>query len=207
MHPILAQLVEGLNLTGKVQEDMVALLVKHGDPHTVGHSLQVAAEARSLAERFKADPSAAETAGWLHDISAVIPVSVRLPIAAQLGLEILPEEALQPNLLHQKLSAVMAREIFRVADPGALSAIGVHITLKPGASTLDKIVFVADKLRWDQPGIPPYLEPLQSALEAGSLDRAALAYLKHLWQNRASLPGPLHPWAEAAYHELEGSQA
>lgn len=94
----------------------------------------------------------------------------------------------------------MALNIFGISDPQILSAIGCHTTLKGGASSLDKVVFVADKIRWDQEGRPPYLTCLESALER-SLDDAAFCYVSYLWQRRQELP-IMHPWLEAAYREF-----
>jgi len=102
-------------------------------------------------------------------------------------------------IIHQKLSVVIAREIFAIEDDAVFSAIGCHTTLKAQASLLDKIVFVADKIQWDQPGLPPYLGSLQEAL-LHSLDAAAFVYLDYLWQQRASLR-VVHPWPRAAHEE------
>jgi HD superfamily phosphohydrolase YqeK len=62
------------------------------------------------------------------------------------------------------------------------------------------LVFIADKLAWDQPGEPPYLSQLQAGL-AISLQKAAAAFLMHLWEQRAHLP-VWHPWTEAACRDL-----
>jgi predicted HD superfamily hydrolase involved in NAD metabolism len=176
-------------------------LSQHGCPKTAEHSARVAAEARRLAQRFAADPDEAEQAGWLHDISAVIPVDRRLEAARMLELEILPEEAAFPLILHQKLSVVIARREFNVTSPAVLSAIGCHTTLKAGASRLDLALFVADKLEWDNPAAEmPYRGVLLAGL-GRSLEEGALAYLDFLWQQRDSLPC-IHPWMSAAYHEL-----
>jgi HD superfamily phosphohydrolase YqeK len=103
-------------------------------------------------------------------------------------------------ILHQKISAAMAREIFSVTNPTILNAIGCHTTLKADASTLDKIVFAADKLKWDQEGNPPYLTAMTTAI-GESIDAGALCYLEYLWQGREVLP-VLHPWAVEAYRQL-----
>ena len=202
MHEILAQLIEGVPFSGDIQQDMQAFLEFHGCPKTALHCRQVAAQAKQLAARFAADEASAEVAGWLHDISAATPTGRRAVIARSLNLPVLPEEEAFPMLLHQKLSAVIARELFGVTDVAALSAIGCHTTLKADASLLDKVVFVADKIAWDQPGEPPYLKEMLAALEH-SLDRAALCYLDYLWQRRVQLPGPFHPWALAALNQLK----
>ena len=181
--------------------EVTAYLTQHGCPKTAEHSARVAVEARRLAQRFVEDPDEAERAGWLHDISAVIPVSRRLEAAHQMDIAILPEEAAFPLILHQKLSAVIARQDFKVTAPGVLGAIGCHTTLKVGASRLDLVVFVADKLEWDNPAAEmPYRAALLAGLER-SLEEGALAYLDSLWQQRASLPC-IHPWMAAAYQDL-----
>ena len=200
MHPLLARLVEGVPRTGNVRQDMIALLIHHGCPATAEHCLRVAAEAERLAVRFGADPPSARVAGWLHDVSAVFPSAQRAEIAHQLGLQVLPEEETAPMILHQKLSAAMADPIFGVTDAATLSAIGCHTTLKADASALDKVVFVADKIAWDQAGTPPFLEGLLEALEE-SLDQGALYYLDHLWQRRHTLP-VVHPWFVEAHRQL-----
>lgn len=117
-----------------------------GYPKTAEHSAAVASESRRITELFGADENAAEISGWLHDISAVIPPSDRLFVAESLDLEVLPEEREFPLIIHQKLSVILAKELFEVDDPRILSAIGCHTTLKPGATPLDKLLFVADKI-------------------------------------------------------------
>lgn len=173
------------------------LLRAQGCPNTAQHSAAVAAEAGQLAERFGLSHIAATHAAWLHDISAIIPTPQRLRAAQSLGLEVLPAEAQAPGLLHQKLSVILAAQVFQVDDAAQLSAIGCHTTLKAQAAPLDLLLFVADKLAWDQASPAPFHPAMQAALQH-SLAAAAWVYLKHL---RASLPH-LHPWAEAAYWEL-----
>ncbi len=186
--------------TGNLRTDVAAFLTGRGFPKTAGHCAAVAAEARRLAARFGEDPARAEAAGLLHDISAPIPGAERLVTAEAWGLDVLAEERAYPMILHQKLSAVIAREAFRVTDAGVLSAIGCHTTLKAGASRLDKVVFVADKIAWDQPGDPPYLDEILAAIER-SLDAGAFCYLDYLVQRRATLR-VAHPWMLAAWAEL-----
>lgn len=202
MHAPFGPLTAGFSFTGRIPTDAPAFLTRHGCAHTARHCAAVAAEARRLALRFGADAGQAETAGWLHDVSAVIPDAQRVTTARELGLDVLPDEAAFPILLHQRLSAVMARELFGVTGEGALSAIGCHTTLRAGASALDKVVFVADKVAWDQPGEAPYHPALRAAL-ARSLDEAASVYLDHIWARRGELR-VVHAWAKAAYAELAG---
>ncbi len=188
------------SFSGELNKDVTAVLTHHQLPKVAGHVSRVAQEAKRLAMQFGADPAGAETAGWLHDISAVIPNKVRVEMCLEFGIPVLPGEADFPMILHQKLSAVVAREIFGVTETAILSAIGCHTTLKAKATLLDKIVFVADKIKWDQPGEPPYLVEIETAV-SHSIDDACRVYLAYLWQQRDSLRY-IHPWFVAAYEEL-----
>lgn len=199
VRPSLSPLLRGISLSGEVSHDVPMFLATHGHPRTAAHCEKVAREATRIARSLGAAERRAEIAGWLHDVSAIFPPEERLETARALGVEILPEEAAFPMLLHQKLSAILARELFGVEDTGVLSAIRCHTTLRPGATRLDKIVFVADKLAWDQPGVPPYAAQMRVAL-ARSLDAGAFVYLDYLWERRDSLKA-IHPWFVAAYEE------
>ncbi|MBN1659262.1 MAG: bis(5'-nucleosyl)-tetraphosphatase (symmetrical) YqeK [Anaerolineae bacterium] len=198
--PVLVRYARAVALTGDAATDASSLLVAHGRADTAEHCRRVAAEAVRLARHWGVQEASAAVAGWLHDVSAIVPHADRLRVAEALGLEVLAEERAAPVLIHQKLSAAIARQVLGVVDGAVLSAIGCHTTLKAHSSALDKIVFVADKIAWDQPGDAPYLASIRSA--AGrSLDLAAHVYLDYLWQRRDTLSA-MHPWAAQAYEEL-----
>jgi predicted HD superfamily hydrolase involved in NAD metabolism len=200
MHPLLTKYTKSYQPQGNLRQDIQQFLTHNRCPKTAEHCLRVAEAARILAVHFGVPSHLAEQAGWLHDISAVFPWLDRAHIAHELGIEVFPEEDEFPPIIHQKLSAVIAEQIFLINDPGVLSAIACHTTLKPGASLLDKVVFVADKIEWDGSGVPPYLSELIQSLRS-SIDLAAYCYLDYLWQQRETLPVH-HPWALAAYYEL-----
>ncbi len=187
-------------LTGDLAESVPRLLTAQGCATTAVHVRAVADESARLAERFGVDGMQARAAGWLHDVSAIIPVTSRVAFAECHGIPVLAEERLAPMILHQKLSAVLARDLFEIEDPEILAAIACHTTLRQDAKPLDKVVFLADKIAWDQPGTPPYLDDLNRALSS-SLDRAVCVYLGTLWDRRHALP-VLHPWLAAAYAQL-----
>jgi predicted HD superfamily hydrolase involved in NAD metabolism len=201
MQHLWQQLLGEIEWTGDARIDMCALLAQHRYQATAEHCLQVAAEASRLAARFGVPEAKAQIAGWLHDISVVMPSPSRPEIARRLGLDVLPEEETVPMILHQKISAAMACQVFGIDDPCVLDAIGCHTTLKADASLLAKVLFLADKIAWDQQGVPPYLELVQAALER-SLDDAVYQYLDHLWRMRDALP-VVHPWLVDAHRQLE----
>jgi predicted HD superfamily hydrolase involved in NAD metabolism len=160
----------------------------------------VAAEARRVAEIVGENAIQAETAGWLHDCSALFPALDRANIAHQWGIPVLPEEERLPMIVHQKLSRILAAEVFGVNDVLVLDAVECHTTLKANPTRLDKVLFVADKIAWDQDGIAPYYHKLVAALEQ-SLDHAVFVYLKYLWDRRHTLK-VFHPWAREAYLQM-----
>ena len=187
--------------TGAIVFDVPAFLMNFNCQTTAEHCTPVACKAKELATKFGCDPIKAENAAYLHDISAVVPVAKRVEFAEDQGIEILPEERRFPMIIHQKLSVVFAKKIFNVTDKQMLSAIGCHTTLKAEPSLLDKIVFIADKIKWDQEGIPPYLDKVERAMNH-SLDSAVLAYLHHLWDSRHQLK-IIHPWLVEALDFLK----
>jgi HD superfamily phosphohydrolase YqeK len=140
----LAPLIEGFTFSGDPTQDIPAFLRHHDCPKTAVHVTDVAIEARRLARRFGANPAQAELAGYLHDVSAVVPNTERIATAQAWGIDVLPEEADFPMIIHQKLSAFMGQAIFGIADADVLSAAGHHTTLYAGATLLDTVVFVAD---------------------------------------------------------------
>ena len=202
MHRFFEHLTAGVKFSGKAPTDVEALFVKWGRTHTLEHCVRVSREACQLAERFSINGTEAEMAGLLHDISNIVPRSEMVALAESLGLDILPEERVFPGILHQKLSAEMASQIFRIESTSVLGAIGCHTTLKRGASSLDKAVFLADKIQWDQPNGAPFGGALLIALDR-SLDDTVICYLNYLWERRSDL-GVLHPWMVEAREELMG---
>lgn len=186
--------------TGDIEADTHNILIKN-DRHVIAeHTIRVAKKAFEIAEEFGVDKTSARIAGFLHDISGIIPNDKRLEAANLLNIDVLPEEERLPLILHQKISRVMAQDVFGINDTYILNAIECHTTLKANASKLDMVLFIADKIEWDQKGIPPYIKEVNKGLDI-SLEYAAFSYLKFQWDNRANLK-VLHPWLEEAYKDL-----
>lgn len=188
-------------LSGNLKDDIYNFLVNNGCPKTAEHCVRVGKEARKIAERFNANADSAEIAGYLHDISAVYSDDVRIQVSYDLGIEVLSEEEAFPMIIHQKISKEMARDIFNIMDQEILDAVGCHTTLKKNSTILDKVLFVADKIEWDQIGEPPYLFQITQKLDH-SLNDAAFEYIDFLWKQRDNLR-VIHPWLRDAYYELK----
>lgn len=199
-HEILRDFSKNFEITGFLPKDVVNFFNIHGHQKTARHSSLVAQEAKKIALLSNEDPEAAFKAGWLHDISAIFPNEERITIAKALNVIPLEEEKVFPLIIHQRISEVMAADIFGITNIGILSAVGCHTTLKKDATKLDKVLFVADKIQWDQEGKPPYIEALLNSLEI-SLDMAALSYLEYMWNRKDQLV-VIHPWLKDAYKQL-----
>ncbi|MGG5341380.1 bis(5'-nucleosyl)-tetraphosphatase (symmetrical) YqeK [Enterococcus sp. AZ192] len=165
---------------------------------TYHHCMSVGEYAYRLGEKTLNDPNKAKIAGFLHDISATYPNDQRVDVAKKLEIPLCKEEIKFPMIIHQKISRQMALDIFKITEPEILSAIECHTTLKGGYSDLDLVVFVADKIKWDQTGEPPYLDGLIAALDQ-SLEHAAYYYIEYLLNNDIKV---VHPWLMDAYREL-----
>lgn len=172
----------------------------HQRPRLLAHVRDVARESEALAQRFGVDPKPCVLAALCHDLAGVLRPEDMLSMARMMGFWLDPSEELYPFLLHQRFGAILARERLGIDDPVILSAIACHSTLKPKASPTDQIVFLADKLAWDQESTPPYEAAVREALQT-SLAHAARIYLD------LAFPTLLHPhaWLVAARVELSES--
>ena len=200
MHPALLELREQLNFTDNIFEDSINLLNKHNKVIVAEHSKCVAAEAERLANIFGENHKDARIAGILHDISAVIPNDKNIEVADSLNIDILSEEKAFPPIIHQKLSKEIAKTIFGITNEGILSAICCHTTLKSNPTRFEMILFIADKLEWDQEGTPPYFKNVQEGLKK-SLENGVFAFIKYLYENQSNLE-VVHPWLADAYNYL-----
>jgi predicted HD superfamily hydrolase involved in NAD metabolism len=201
MHPIFHEFTRSIHFTDDLRRNIYTFLYSNNCPMTADHSIKVGTEARRIAELFNADPEAAEQAGWLHDISAIFPNHERISVARELKIEVLPEEEIFPMIIHQKISKYMAQDIFKITDNDILQAVGCHTTLRAKSSLLDQVLFVADKIAWDQIGEPPYINELRENLKK-SLIHGTYSYISYLWERKESLK-IVHPWLREAYGELK----
>lgn len=188
-----------LPASGDYLADAEKLYIKNGKEKTFAHVQAVAETAEQLAERFGLDKKRCQAAAILHDLAAVLPKEEMLAWAQKWEMPLCEAERRYPMLLHQRFSAILARYALHVADGEVLSAIQVHTTLKANPSPYDLVIFLADKISWDQEGQPPYLALIEEGLNI-SLKAAAFRYLDDALNNgRLLLP---HQWLLEAYHSL-----
>jgi predicted HD superfamily hydrolase involved in NAD metabolism len=165
------------------------------------HVEGVVAEARRLARVHGADEERAALAAWGHDIARALSPSELLAEARRLGLAVDPVEESAPILLHGPVAAEMLCRDYGVDDTEVLATARYHTTGRAGMSTLEKVVFVADKIEASKLKAQPALAKMKQ-LADHDLDAAILEYLnQHLLE--ASRRGwPLHPQTVAARNHL-----
>lgn len=108
-------------------------------PHVEG----VESTAVRLAERWGADPDDAAEAGILHDVTKAQSKEKQLKLCKKYGIMLETAEIENPALLHALTGAALAKDRFGATDE-ICSAIRWHTTGRPGMSTLEKIVYLAD---------------------------------------------------------------
>lgn len=192
--------IQAVGLSGELKTDMTNLLTANGKQQTAVHCISVAKKAEEIALRFGLDKSLSSVSALLHDISNVVQPQDMIDYARDNNWDIDGSERKYPFLLHQRLSAVFAKDLFGIDHSVILSAIECHTTLKASPSNYDMVLFLADKLSWDQAGTPPFYNPVSSALN-DSLKQASLVYINFVLDNGMVLSP--HKWLMDAKNWLE----
>jgi predicted HD superfamily hydrolase involved in NAD metabolism len=124
------------------------------------HILGVEQMSAELARHYHLDVEKAACAGLMHDLAKYFKPNVLLEMARNEGIEIDPVCEATPHLLHADVSAIVAKNQFRVQDEAVLQAIAHHTLGRPGMSPLSCVVFLADSLEPSR-GNTPELERLR----------------------------------------------
>ena len=99
--------------------------------------------------------------------------------------------------LDRTILRTILEEDFEITDSVILNAIECHTTLRKNASVYDKVIFIADKISWNQKGVPSYVK--SATIE--SLNEACYLYIKYQFDNNL-LVMP-HQWLIEAYEDLK----
>lgn len=172
----------------EIQEKVQRVVKKRRYQHILG----VRFTAQAMAMRFGEDVMKAGYAGVLHDCAKHLSDKEMLLACRKRQIFCSEVEKRQPSLLHAKLGAVFAKDIYGITDEEILSAIRWHTTGKPGMTKLEKIVFIADFI---EPGrkMLPRMEEIRTA-SFQDLDKAmylildnTLSYLKDGTRDRSTI--------------------
>lgn len=117
----------------------------HLKPSRYKHTLGVCKLAVSLAKHYNISEEDAEIAGLLHDYHKYASDDMILDILKKNNIELDPVILNKINLAHGLVSAFYARDHFKV-NGDVFNAIANHTFGRPGMSTLEKIIYLADAL-------------------------------------------------------------
>ncbi|HHW74556.1 MAG TPA: HD domain-containing protein [Firmicutes bacterium] len=154
------------------------------------HSLGVAETAADLALRYRGDRLRAYLAGLLHDYGKVYSSSELRSKAEQMGLRLDRVSLEEKGLLHAPVGAALLPIEVGVTDSAVLKAVAYHTTGRPGASLMEKVLYLADII---EPGRD--FEGVEGLREIArtDLERALLAAVEHTIQRVLQRGFMLHP--------------
>ena len=189
---------------GKVEIDVKGLtkriidfLVENLPRDRYEHTIRVAMAAEELGKLNGCNLIKVKLAALLHDVAKGFPSSKLQKMAEEYGIEVDELEYMNSALLHSKVGAEMAKQLFGITDEDILQAIRWHTTGRPNMSILEKIIFVADFI---EPGRDiPQVEKI-SIIAQESLDKAvaliAAEKIKWVVHNLR----PIHPKTIETYN-------
>lgn len=182
------------------REDIAELrtkIKKTQDKKRFEHTLGVTYTAACLAMCYDVDTERAEVAGLLHDCAKCLSNEKKVALCKMQSIEINMTEAKNPFLLHAKAGAYLAQHKYGIGDEDILNAVRYHTTGRPGMSTLEKIIFIADYI---EPGRDHSARlPELRRLAFVDLDRALTEILKDTLSYLEGADDEIDPMTQRTY--------
>lgn len=125
----------------QIKEDLKQVLSEKRYIHSIG----VMEMCEKLAKIYGVDIQNAKIAGLLHDIAKETTSEEKLEYAKQNNIEIDEIEKTNPQILHGKIGAHIAKVKYGVSKE-IQNAIEYHTETNPNMDILAKIVYVSDKI-------------------------------------------------------------
>ncbi len=162
------------------------------------HSLGVEYTAAALAMAHGLDIEQAAIAGLLHDCAKCYSTEDKIAKCEKYGLPISDFERQNPELLHAKLGAAVAKDKYKVRDHEILSAITWHTTGCPNMSDLDKIIYIADFIEPNRKELPEMDEIRKEAFL--DLDKCLVHILSNILDYLSRKGSKIDPITEETYN-------
>ncbi|MBN2794000.1 MAG: bis(5'-nucleosyl)-tetraphosphatase (symmetrical) YqeK [Clostridia bacterium] len=112
------------------------------------HMEHVANLAGELAQHYRLNVEEAFLTGFLHDVGRLIDQEEYLELMERFNMPFDENEEKVIDVLHGKVSYLVAKEIFNISSEHIHNAILYHTTLRKSATDFEKIMFLADKMTW-----------------------------------------------------------
>ena len=176
-----------------LQKQMKEALSEDRFEHTIG----VMYTAESLAMRYGVDMTKAAVAGLLHDCAKCIPNAQKMKMCKKNDIEISEMEEKNPSLLHAKLGAFLAEDLYGVDDPEILNAIKWHTTGKPDMTMLDIIIYMADYIEPNRDKAPNLKQIRKLCFE--NIEEALYQVLEGTLSYLSDRPDMIDPMTKISY--------
>lgn len=172
---------------------------KHLNPDRLYHSINVADEAKKLAQHYGADEKKAFTAGLLHDIMKNKSQTELLAFFSEQNVPLTATERISPKTWHALAGTVYCERVLGVTDKEILTAIRYHTTGRAGMTLLEKVIFIADFISADRDydGVERMREKAYISLEY-AMEEGLQFTIEDLAHNGFAI----HEDSVAAYNEL-----
>lgn len=162
------------------------------------HTLGVSYTASALAMCHGVEVRKAQLAGLLHDSAKYMTGEEMLRKCEEFEIPINLVERKAPELLHAKLGAYFAKNLYGIEEEEILSAIRCHTTGKPNMSLLEEILYVADYIEPSRRGLPFLEEMREWAFR--DLHKATLLELESTLKKVEKRKEALDPLTLETYH-------
>ena len=165
--------------------------------HRYEHSLNVAASAKALAEKYGGDTEVCYVAGLLHDVLKEQPRDETLEFFSQNGIVLTELEMSAPKLWHAVAGAAYIKKYYPELPDAAADAVRYHTTGKADMSIEEKILFTADFISADRdyPGVDEMRRRAEDSLESAMKEG-----LRFTVAELSEKCAPIHPDTVDAYN-------
>lgn len=140
------------------------------------HIEQVRTASVGLARHWKLDVAKAELAAQAHDVCRITPARDLLRMAKEHGLAVTASDDAFPVFLHGPVGAEVLKSEFGLSDNEVLDPIRYHTMGREQMTTLDKVLFLADKLDPSKVSRYPFIGEV-GRLAHEDLDLAMLCFI------------------------------
>ena len=169
------------------------------DEYRMRHTMLTVREAVGLAQYHGLSTEKARLAALLHDC-AKLGREETVRYAEKMGYALTNEERENPFLIHSRIGALLARDLYGVQDTEILNAVERHTVGCAEMTPFDEVIFLADKLEpsRDYRRIRDLRE-----LAFRDLDRATIAVLRNTIEYTENKGMRIHPQTEITIAALE----
>ncbi len=188
--------------TGDPVRDVRRFLRRAGRLDTLRHAAQVNAAARRLVRRLFPGMALGpvDLACTAHDLAVVVPGREIVAVAEAWGVALSAADRAIPQVVHGPVAAAVLAQRLGVTDQAVLGAVRAHTTLRAGASALEQVVFIADKIAHDPTARHTgFHAALWAARDTAPLPALCWIYLDWAVREGPGLGWTLHPDLVAAW--------